>query len=81
VGEVWLGVACAQVCECLTFRWIVLAAILRQVDRADAVAESREEAAGTDRGKLAWVTDEDRFPAGVVDQAEERCEDARFRQR
>ena len=67
VGEVGLGVAAAETGERLPLGELVLAAVLGQLDRAELLAEGRVEAAGADRGQLARVTDEDRFPLGTLD--------------
>lgn len=56
----------------------MLAAVLAQHQGAELLAEGRVEAAGADRRQLAGIADEDRLPAGCVDQLEQRREHARF---
>ena len=73
------GSPVAQVRERVALRRVVLAAVLRKADRAEAVAEGGEEAAGADGRELAGVADQDRLPAGLLDQLEQRREDARLR--
>ena len=78
VGEVGLGVAVAEVLECVAFERVVLAAVLGEVDRAEPVAEGGEEAAGADGGQLLRVADQDRLPLGLLDEVEQRRQHARL---
>jgi hypothetical protein len=76
VREVRLRVTVAEARERDLLAEVVLAAVLRQVGRAEPLAERRVEAAGANGGELLRVADQDRLAVRVVGQAEERLEHA-----
>ena len=58
VSEVGLGIAVAHLGECLAFDRLVLAAVVKEFERAESFAEGGVEAAGADSGQLGRVADQ-----------------------
>ncbi len=79
ISEVGLGVPLTHPCERFAFERVELAAVARELDHVEAVAERVVEAAGTDGGQLGRVAHQHNFPLRSVNGVEERGEDARLR--
>lgn len=78
VGEVRLRVAVPQAGECLAFERVALATIARELDHVEPVTERLIEAAGTDRGQLRWVADQEQLSLCPLDRVQQRRENARL---
>jgi hypothetical protein len=78
VGEVRLRVAVPQAGKRLAFEGVALAAIARELDHVEPVAERLVETAGADRWQLRWVADQEQFSLGALDLVQERSENARL---